>query len=41
MLTGMLPGHEVLAQGRTPIRKGGVEGSYLKMANFLSVNAHP
>ena len=35
-LTGVLPAHEVLPQGRTPVRKGGVEGSYLKMANFLS-----
>jgi hypothetical protein len=41
ILTGMLPGHEVLPQGRTPVWKGGVEGSYLKMAKFLSGKPRP
>jgi hypothetical protein len=32
-LTGMLPA--------SPVRKGGIEGIYLKMANFLSGKPHP
>jgi len=32
----MLPGHELPPPGGTLARKGGVEGNYLRMANFLS-----
>ncbi len=40
-LTGMLPATRSAAAGRTPVREGGVKGSYPKMAIFLSCEAPP